>query len=278
MFYATENIKDEVYQKTYIKDDEGNYLVYRTPEEWDCGDHEDYYFGDGVYMYPIDRHLDEAWFRLTRQRSKPAEDALINYCKEAEELLLDQMDEPITPEKYMAEVKGGWGLEHIPSKFITQEMCIIAYEKDFDNFYFIPSEYQTSEMWINVVTSIGYHLQFVPSKFITPEICMVAVKNEGTNIEFVPSKFITPEMWMAVINEQPWNFKLVPSKFITPEMWMEIVKYEADYIQDVPSEYQTSEMWMVAVKEGWSLEHIPSKFITPEICIMFAVKEYEEIL
>jgi hypothetical protein len=165
-----------------------------------------------------------------------------------------------------------FGLEHVPEKFRTPEVCKAAVEIYDWALKDVPEKFITPELCKIAVEHSGYALRYVPEKFITPELCKIAIENNIDSLRYIPKKFLTSELFKnALQNSTSENavrivFGYAPDEIKTPEI-CKIALKKAAYIRDVPEKLITPELCKIAVENNiWNFENVPDKFKTLEIC------------
>ena len=95
-----------------------------------------------------------------------------------------------------------WQIYHLPGKFITYEICLMAVSRNY-----LPN--------INKVVDVGIgsvDFEFVPEKFKTAELCLAAIRSGGS-LEYVPEELKTEELCrIAVEKRRDLNLKYVPEE------------------------------------------------------------------
>lgn len=68
---------------------------------------------------------------------------------------------------YLDLVEKSVSLEHIPNKYITEKMCLIAIDGKPSDFYYIPKRYLTVEFYKKLIDTNFYVIEHMEQKVFT---------------------------------------------------------------------------------------------------------------
>lgn len=104
-------------------------------------------------------------------------------------------------------------LSMIPSKFIDDEMCLSAMNKNTRCFRHIPRSMRNKELSLMAIKEYATFLRFVPESVIDYEICHEAVKRIGPSakaLKYVPITMRGYDMCITAIKNSDKALKYVP--------------------------------------------------------------------
>jgi len=124
--------------------------------------------------------------------------------------------------EYAKEVKimNSVNFYNISKSKLTEEMCMLAIEKDADNINCIPELFLTEKMCMLAIETDAYYINDIPESKLTEEMCMLAIEKDSTIISCIPESKLTEEMCMLAIQKDTYNIKYIPDSFKTEEMCM----------------------------------------------------------
>lgn len=179
----------------------------------------------------------------------------------------------ITQEMYIMAVsvdKKGHIIKDIPLEFRTEELCMLALEKDPDNIEYIPEEYLNEEVCLETVKKRGDVLACIPEQFMNYDICLAAMAYANPPLKDVPEKLIDKKMCLVAL-EHNKDFSVleeIPERLLDYELCLAAVKRKGYELNKVPDKFLTYELCLAAVQSGaYSLERIPSDYFTEELCL-----------
>ena len=173
-------------------------------------------------------------------------------------------------------------LKVISKKLLTQELCLLAVQKDGRNIEYVPKKLLTNEMYSIAVQENGDTLQFVPEEKRTEEMCLTALKTSkwGRAVEYIP-KVIRKGIGIKRSYELAVQYNglalgYVPNRYITeklvkvalqdPEKHKSPIGWNQWPIQYVPQKFLTKEILLLSLQvHPQSVEDIPKNYITPEL-------------
>lgn len=165
--------------------------------------------------------------------------------------------------------ESGYVLKYIPERYITEEMCLKAFETvraAEDIMPFIPLMMFTPDVCNAAVNKYHDALKFFPDCCIDEKICMESVNNFGRALEFVSLKYQCSEMWETAVTKDGSNLQFVPEDKRSAELCTKAFENNKNSIKFIPEIYISEEMCLEAVKNKVYLSYIPVKMRTVEIC------------
>ncbi len=112
-------------------------------------------------------------------------------------------------------VKDNCGLEGVPKKFVTQELCLEA------------------------VKAYGFDIEYVPEELLTLELCLIAIKNNCETLKIIPEKFKTHELcFEAVKIGGEYALKCLPVQFKTKKFYGKCIEHDSKLAQYVPKKFK----------------------------------------
>lgn len=122
-----------------------------------------------------------------------------------------------TPAVFLAMIKRGGMLGHVPRSMRTAEMCLIAVKTRWGSFTEVPPEVMNEEICMEIVKMYAPDLERIPVQFRTYKVCLEAVRKIGSTIKHVPLEILTEEMCIEAIKSFPLlAFARIPDNFKTP--------------------------------------------------------------
>lgn len=147
-------------------------------------------------------------------------------------------DHYLTAEICMDAVKqNGMNIEHVPSRFMTEDIIRVAIENAPLASLFVRDKL-TTEMWMDVVSRNGMALNYVPTALKTPELCLAAVENNPIAIDYAVQ---TPSLVEFAFDKDRTSFKYIDDDLKTAEMCRYL---DSDDYQYIPTRLVTPELEM----------------------------------
>ncbi len=133
-------------------------------------------------------------------------------------------------------------IEFVPEEFLTEELCMIAIERDAFNLQFIPERFFGTEKLLKLaVTKDGETLQFVPENMHTYDLSFTAVSQNGNALRYVLPQFVDEDLFRLALYT---NGGVI-------DMLQHINHFEMDYFKTI--EFST----LAVSQDGCALESLP---------------------
>lgn len=181
----------------------------------------------------------------------------------------------LTPELCMEAVKLKWyNLQHIPTRFLSNEMFLLAIKQNGLAIKFINHTHQTSELAYLAVSKSFLAFEYINQNCLTPEICMEVVKQNGSFLRYIPEKFHSFPLYLHAaadsIDEVIRYMKNITNEFaiqLCSEVGLRYINLLKEYhfIDIIPLVGNT--FWIAAIQRRPSdFIFIPKKNHFPLLC------------
>lgn len=164
-------------------------------------------------------------------------------------------------------------IRHIPSAYITQELCDLVVKYDPHLVEYVPDRFINLQMFENVIdrgVSLFYIIGVFRNEHFTEKICRKLLEKNGNYLKYIPREILTKDICELALLKSPDGqcVKDIPPKFMDLTMARCVIeKSGGKYIQDIPKELLTRDLCEFAVvqKRG-SLLRIPISKIDRSLC------------
>jgi len=172
-----------------------------------------------------------------------------NIIKEKKDFIKDIDESLITKEIALFAFENyDYWIAHIPKKYLTIDICIIALNKHFENIKYIDTYFQTQEMFDIIKNNItSSYFKYVSPNFQTMELCSKIINDDPTIIKYIRHDLLTNNLILYAINNSFDAFKYIDNNLKTYEM-CKIMAEKYGNILFIPSKYLTNEIYILALK------------------------------
>lgn len=165
----------------------------------------------------------------------------------------------------------------IPTEFVDNELCLMAFSKDIASIVFFPKEYISLSMYITVLTSYDANLiHMVPDELRIKEVWQACILNNISYTRIVPREYIDEEICFQSLENTPKHFKpnvidfidFIPEEYRSERIYRKLIEYSYIKLDKIPNELKTKELYEYAAKCDYAyITQIPHEYITREMVL-----------
>ena len=140
-------------------------------------------------------------------------------------------------------------IEFCREDLLTQELCQIAVEKDWNSLKYISKKFRNTKLYLTALKQNGLALQHISPTEITEELCWSAILQNSEALEYVPNKYKTKTLCLASIRKAGWLIYWVPESTLDQELIITAIENFPPILETINSKHKTNAFYKELLKK-----------------------------